>query len=177
MRKKIMLLHLIVASLITPLVLLVSISGGLYLIGFKGSTTSSDVPLATGTQLDFESKDLEAKVRELIKGAGIHHEFEYLRVRENVIQTRPTSRVYLEFKQENLLSLTVKKPNFQKKLIELHKGHGPRLFKLYQKACAIGLILVLLSGVFMGFINQDLRPKVIASLVLGFTLFIVIGFV
>lgn len=176
MRRKIMLLHLIIASLITPAVLLVAISGGLYLAGYKGTVTSVDIALPSAMQLNFKSKDLESNVRDLIKSVGIDHEFEYLKVSSNVIQTRPTSRVYLEFRQDNSLSLARKKPNLQKSLIELHKGHGPRLFKLYQKFCAIGLILVLLSGVYMGLLNQSLRSKTLGSLLLGLGIFIMVGF-
>jgi hypothetical protein len=176
MRKKIMLLHLIIASLITPMVLLVSISGGLYLSGYKGAVTSVDVDLPVGAQLDFESKDLEGNVRRLIKSAGIEHDFEYLKVSNNAIQTRPTSRVYLEFQQRDSLTLTAQTPNLQKTLIELHKGHGPTLFKLYQKFCAVGLILILLSGVYMGLASRGLRTKTLISLLLGLGLFIVVGF-
>ncbi|MFT5138351.1 MAG: hypothetical protein ACI9XU_002105 [Arenicella sp.] len=182
MRRKIMLLHLIIASLITPMVLLVSISGGLYLSGYKGAVTSVDVDLPVGAQLDFkskdllETKDLEANVRRLIKSAGIEHDFEYLKVSNSAIQTRPTSRVYLEFQQRDSLTLTVQTPNLQKTLIELHKGHGPTLFKLYQKFCAVGLISILLSGVYMGLASPSLRSKTLISLLLGLGLFVVVGF-
>lgn len=182
MRRKIMLLHLIIASLITPMVLLVSISGGLYLSGYKGAVTSVEINLPTGAILDFdskgllESKDLAANVRRLIKSAGIEHNFEYLKVSNNAIQTRPTSRVYLEFQQRDSLALTVQTPNLQKTLIELHKGHGPKLFKLYQKFCAVGLILILLSGVFMGLASRSLRVKTLISLIAGLGLFVVVGF-
>ena len=176
MRRKIMLLHLIIASLITPMVLLVSISGGLYLSGYKGSVTSVDVDLPIGAHLDFESKDLQGDVHHLIKSAGIKHDFEYLKISNKVIQTRPTSRVYLEFRQQDSLSLAMQAPNLQKSLIELHKGHGPRLFKLYQKFCAVGLILILLSGVYMGLANRSLRAKTLISLFLGLGLFVLVGF-
>jgi hypothetical protein len=176
MRKKIMLLHLIIASLITPMVLLVSISGGLYLSGYKGAVTSVDVDLPPTTLLDFKSKDLEEDIRRLIKSAGIEHDFEYLKVSNSAIQTRPTSRVYLEFQQRDSLTLTVQTPNLQKTLIELHKGHGPTLFKLYQKFCAVGLILILLSGVYMGLASRGLRTKTLICLLLGLGLFVVVGF-
>lgn len=175
MRRKIMLIHLIIASLITPVVLLVATSGGLYLAGYKGNVTSVDVALPTDVQLDFKSKDLEANVRDLIRSTGIDYDFEYLKVGSNVIQTRPTSRAYLEFRQNDSLSLARKTPNLQKSLIELHKGHGPTLFKLYQKSCAVGLILVLLSGVYMGLANRSLRTKTLISLLLGLGIFVGVG--
>ena len=78
MRRKIMLLHLIIASIITPAVLLVSISGGLYLTGYKGNVSSVEMALPSGTALDFKSNDLEADIRSLITNSGIDHDFEYL---------------------------------------------------------------------------------------------------
>ena len=60
-------------------------------------------------------------------------------------------------------------------MIELHKGHGPSLFKLYQKFVAILLIGVVLGGVLVGLLAKAYRGKTIASLIGGTVLFLVLA--
>jgi hypothetical protein len=161
-------LHLIFAGIMAPAFLLVAISGGLYLINIKGTTTDTPVALVDGAALDFASPTLDAQVR-----SGIDHDFEYIRNRGSKIDLRPTSRTYLTLSQTaDGLSATRHNPDFQKSMIELHKGHGPSLFKLYQKLVAIMLIGVVLGGVLVGLMAQAYRTKTIASLIGGTLLFL-----
>jgi hypothetical protein len=166
-------LHLIFAGIMAPAFLLVAISGGLYLINIKGTTTDTPVALVDGAALDFASPTLDAQVRDLLSRSGIDHDFEYIRNRGSKIDLRPTSRTYLTLSQTaDGLSATRHNPDFQKSMIELHKGHGPSLFKLYQKLVAIMLIGVVLGGVLVGLMAQAYRTKTIASLIGGTLLFL-----
>lgn len=175
-RKLLVNLHLIFAGLMAPAFLLVAISGGLYLINIKGTTTETPVTLSDGAQLDFSSETLDADVRTLLAQSGIDHKFEYIRNRGQAIDLRPTSRTYLTISQtEGGLTATRYKPNLQKSMIELHKGHGPSLFKLYQKFVAILLIGVVLGGVLVGLLAKAYRGKTIASLAAGTVLFLILA--
>jgi len=128
-RRLFILAHLWFAGLLAPAFLLVAVSGGLYLIGNKGEFKSTPVTLPASASLDFQSPSLEQDVRDLLASANIDHKFEYIRNRGTVIQLRPTSRTYLEFRQSEAgLTATRKVPDLQGKLIELHKGHGPQAF-------------------------------------------------
>ena len=169
-------LHLIFAGIMAPAFLLVAISGGLYLINIKGSTTTTPVTLADDAQLDFSSDTLETDVRVLLSRSNVDHDFEYVRNRGSSIDLRPTSRTYLSIAQTpDGLVATQHKPDFQKSMIELHKGHGPSLFKLYQKFVAILLIGVVLGGVLVGLLAKAYRGKTIASLIGGTVLFLVLA--
>jgi len=171
-------LHLIFAGIMAPAFLLVAISGGLYLINIKGTTTDTPVTLVDGAALDFESPILDTQVRNLLSQSGVDHDFEYIRNRGSKIELRPTSRTYLSLSQTpNGLSATRHKPDLQKSMIELHKGHGPSLFKLYQKLVAILLIGVVLGGVLVGLLSQAYRGKTIASLVIGTVLFLFLALI
>ena len=56
-------LHLYAAAFFAPTLLFVAISGGLYLIGIKGSVTSTSVAVPSGVIMNPASASLEADVR------------------------------------------------------------------------------------------------------------------
>ena len=168
-------LHLYAAAFMAPALLLVAISGGLYLIGVKGKVVNTSVEVPAGPTLDRESETLEADVRELLSSTGIDHEFEYLKVSGNSLITRPTSRVHYELTVLND-STTVSRhePDLQKMMIELHKGHGPLMFKTFQKVLAVGLLFIVLSGLWLGLSSSGLRMRTLATSAAGTVVFFVL---
>ena len=175
MRKFVMMMHLWMAAIAAPIILMLAVSGGLYLLGEKGAVKTIDITLPIGTQLDFSSGSLDKDIDNLISQLGIDHSYEYLKNRGAVVQTRPTSRAYLEFsKKDGALSLTHNEPSLLASMMELHKGHGPRAFKFYQQVVALGLVVTILSGLWMGFKSHALRFKTLGGLAVGFIVFIVV---
>ena len=177
LRKNLINLHLLFAGFLAPAFLLMAISGGLYLIGNKGEFKATPISLPANAALDFKSPSIEADVKALLKEAGVKHSFGYVKSRgANKIHLRPTNRAYLEFEQ-TASGLTAKRvvPDFQGSMIELHKGHGPSLFKLYQKAVALGLIGVVFGGVFVGLLARAYRRKTISPLAIGTILFFILA--
>lgn len=176
-RKLLITLHLLFAGFLTPAFLLVAITGGNYLLGKKGSIESTALTLPANAALDFRSDTLRADVEALLEGAGIDHKFEYIRNRGRVIQLRPTSRPYIQFEQTpEGLSATMNTPSLQAGLMELHKGHGPKAFKTYQKFVALGLILVVLGGFLVGILARTYRRKTLLATGVGAVLFFVLAF-
>jgi esterase/lipase len=57
-------------------------------------------------------------------------------------------------------------------MMELHKGHGPKLFKTYQKLVALALIGVVLGGFMVGLLAKAYRRKTIVATVLGLLAFL-----
>ena len=135
-----------------------AISGGLYLLGIKGNVTEIPVSLVPGVSLDLAASDLEAAVRQLLTEAGIEHRFEYL-------------------KREDGVRVTRNEPDLQKRLIELHKGHGPTAFKTLQKVMAAGLLVVVSTGFWLGLSAVGLRARMAITSAAGLLLFIVLAFV
>ncbi|PHS77916.1 MAG: hypothetical protein COB56_01530 [Robiginitomaculum sp.] len=175
-RKTLILLHLYFAAFMAPAFGLVAVSGGLYLLGNKGKVERVAIPLPAGISLDFKSGTLEADIREVMKSADIDQNFEYLKIRANQVQTRPTSKTYVEFKQSRHgLTATRNSPNLQYAMMELHKGHGPKLFKTYQKLVALALLAVVLGGFFVGLLAKTYRKKVIVASVVGFGVFLALA--
>lgn len=165
-------LHLYAAAFLAPAFLFVAISGGLYLIGIKGSVEKTDVGLSAGAALNLSSKTLYEDVQDLLAESGISHDFEYVKVRGNTLVTRPTSRAYYQFDvKADMLVASYNEPSLQKSLIELHKGHGPGVFKTFQKILSLGLIFVVLSGFWLGVSSLGLRRNTLIVTGLGTALF------
>lgn len=171
-------LHLYAAAFLTPMLVLAALSGGLYLFGIKGANATEQIPAPAGTSLDLESPSLEADVRALLSSAGIEHDFEYLKISGGTLLTRPTSRLHYEITVSNK-SVTLQRntPDLQKRMIELHKGHGPTVFRNFQKVMAIGLLYIVLAGLWLGLSSIRLRMRTIAILAAGLILFVIFAFV
>ena len=181
MRRKILTLHLLLAAFMAPAFIMVAVSGGLFLLGVKGAEAETNISAPSQETFDIvidESRnpsDLEADVRALINQLGLDIDFEYLRVRGTSLTTRPTSREHLFVSNTDQgLEILKRTPDLQSSMMELHKGHGPTLYKTYQKWVAVGLIFVMLSGLWMGLSNKALRQRTLVSLGLGLVTFVVL---
>jgi hypothetical protein len=139
-------IHLYIAAFFLPMLFLMAASGGLYLVGIKGSVEKEAITLTVPGMLNADSESLEQDVRDLLAANSIDHDFEYIKVSGNTLFTRPTSRTHFEFNPGEILVVSKNTPDLQKSLVELHKGHGPLLFKELQKVMAVGVLIVLLRA-------------------------------
>ncbi len=173
-RKLLILIHLFAASFMAPAFGLVAITGGLHMVGGGEKVQTTQVTLPAGAMLDFNSPTLDADVRALFEQANIDVDFGYIKARGAAkIQTRPTSRTYAEISQTpNGLTATVNTPNFQKAMMEIHKGHGPKILRSYHKLVALALFLVILGGFMVGILARAYRVKTLLALGLGTLLYI-----
>lgn len=171
-------IHLYIAALFAPVLLMMAFSGGLYLLGIKGSVEETVIELPADTTLNFKSATLKQDVANILAAAGEPNKFEYTKGRGNSLITRPASRQSYKLSQTDAgLQLTRLNPDLQAGLIELHKGHGPQAFKTFQKFMALGLVIVLLSGVWLGLSSNKLRRPTLLTGAVGLALFLVLGFV
>ena len=140
-------IHLALASLFLPFLLLIPLSGGLYLIDQKGEQIKTeafkvDVPVPSENPDDF--------FRQQFNERGLDFDFEYIRVNGNDLTFRPSSRVhYMASKSESGATVYKLEPDLIRRLMEIHKGHGPKLIKWLQTGFALAIILVTLSGVYL----------------------------
>jgi len=175
-RKLIITIHLALAAFFTPILLIIGISGGLYLIGEKGEMTSETLYKGEMGSFTFKTDDKAAQVSQFLKSHGIEQDFEYIKGNGRFMVTRPTSKTHLVFEQEKgQLVVTKKVPNFVTTMIEIHKGHGPLLLKLFQKILAVGLLLTLLTGVYLGLTSPMLRLKTVAISGAGLVSFLLLA--
>ena len=171
-------MHLYVAAFFLPMLLAMAASGGLYLLGVKGSVDSIPVTLVATKPVSANSGTLDSDIRELLNANGIDHDFEYIKISGKKFITRPTSADYYELTiHENQVQATLNQPDLIKSLVELHKGHGPLLFKDLQKLMALGLLIVLLSGFWLGASSVGLRVPTLLTTVAGLLVFLGLGFI
>ena len=169
-------LHLYSAAFLSPAFLFVAISGGLYLVGVKGSVEQTVVGVPSQLALDPSSESLYEDVQKVLLAAGISHDFEYIKVKGEMLLTRPTSRNFYKLAmQPEGLVVSYNEPSMQSKLIELHKGHGPEIFKNFQKVIAVGLLFVVLSGFWLGVSALGLRRNTLILTGSGAILFVLLA--
>jgi hypothetical protein len=170
--------HLWAAGLLAPLFILVAYTGAAYLLDFKGEVKETPLALPAGTVLDPESPTVEADVRKLLAANGLDTGFDYLRMGDDSMTTRPTSRDFVSFERtDGQWSATLNQPNLQYSLIELHKGHGPALYRYYQILAAVVLFLVVLGGLIVGWMAPGYRRATSIGLGVGTVTFGLLAFV
>lgn len=169
--------HLWAAGLLAPLFMLVAYTGGAYLLDYKGGTKETALTVPEGTVLDQESATIEEDVRAILAANDLDTGFDYLRMGSGSITTRPQSRDFVVLTQEDgIWTATLNEPNLQYSLIELHKGHGPQLFRYYQIFAAVVLFLVVLGGLLVGFLAPAYRKATVTALTAGTAGFVVLAF-
>lgn len=143
-------IHVGLAAVFLPMLLMMPLTGLFYLFGFKGTQTKTEAFRIVDT-VPVDAKAREAFFREQFKLSGVDFDFEYIREGDSGFVFRPSSRVHYVASQAEGGSLIVSKmePDLLKRLIELHVGHGPILMKWFEKAFGVALILVTLSGLWL----------------------------
>jgi len=176
-RNLLVLIHLFLASLLAPSFLMVAITGALDLIGIEPTIEDTEIILPPGTRLDPESATLIEDVQQMLAAQNIYLDIESVRSRDGKMTTRPTSRTFARFNQtENGLKASLHKPGLQYSLMELHKGHGPAIFKTYQIIAGIALFLVIIGGLIVGLLAKAYRKKTIAASIVGTVGFIAFAY-
>lgn len=166
-RKLMIQIHLVIAALFLPLMLLMPLTGTLYIWGVKGTDEKAEAFRTSG--LVPEEKDAqEAFFREKFKEAGVDYNFEYVRARGAEYTFRPQSKVYFTAKAEgDALTFTRHDPALLTRLTELHKGHGPVLMRWFESAFGIALILTTLSGLWLALTVKAYRMTTLVSFSIG----------
>jgi len=118
-------LHLYFSAFFSAAIVLVALSGGLYLIGIKGSVDQQLVgTVDMGEALLADPS--HARVAAALSAAGVtDFEFDYVNVKGTQLVTRPTSRPFYSLTiDDDQVTVRYSTPTLQKRMIELHMGHG-----------------------------------------------------
>ena len=161
-------IHMYLSAFFAVFVLLVATSGGLYLLGYKGSVDKTSVYSSAedpglAPLLD-DPAALDQAVADLLAQAGVSdYSFDYVKVKGSTLYTRPTSRVHYVIQLGDGVDISRAEPSLQSAMMELHMGHGPTAFKSFQKFFAAGMIFIILSGLWLGLSSSRLRPRTLAA--------------
>ncbi len=167
-------IHLYFSAFFAPFLLLMAVTGTFYLLGYKGSVEKEKITsvLVTHAKLNEDS------IRSYLKEIDPEYTFEYLKTSSGLIMTRPTTRMNYEFKQSgDQYTIYRVKPNFLKSIIEVHKGHGPKILKGLQTILGVSLMIILVSGMLIAFATKrDQKPTLILMSAGGFVLLVLFYF-
>ncbi|MEO9470253.1 hypothetical protein [Parasphingorhabdus sp.] len=176
-RNLLILMHLFLAAFLAPFFLMVAVTGALDQAGIEPSIEDIDLELPAGTELDPESATLKEDIRKILAVQNIVLDIESVRSRGGKMTTRPTSRTFARFEQtQDRLSASLHKPGLQYSLMELHKGHGPAIFKTYQMIAGFALFLVIIGGLIVGVLTKTYRNKTVSAAILGTIGFVALAF-
>lgn len=165
-------IHLFLSSFFAAVVVLVAFSGGMYLLGVKGSLETTEVGSTTGGAALMADASKDAVLGALAAAGVTDFDFDYVITRGDTLLTRPTSRTYYGLTVDgDTVTVTRNVPSFQKRMQELHFGHGPSLYREFQKVFAAGMIFIILSGVWLGLSSSRLRKQTLIAAGSGLLVF------
>ena len=161
-------IHLILAALFLPLMLILPLSGSAYIFGWHGSATTEELVVLNEAMPEDEA-EREAFFREVFAEHAPGYDFAYMRGRGNSVMFRPTTRTYYtaETRDDGTTLVERVRPSLLKRLIELHKGHGPRLMRWFEGAFGVALIFTALSGLWLAWTVKKYRKQTIIAFVIG----------
>lgn len=169
-RKMMINIHLVLAALFMPLLLIMPFTGASYLLGFKGDQTKTEafrIPTAT---LPEDMKEKEQFFRDEFKKQNIDFSFEYIKESGKSLIFRPATRIHYVAsveKDTNEIIVTKVDPTLLLRLIELHKGHGPTMMRGFEAIFGIALILTTLSGLWLAWTAKPYRKITLISFAIG----------
>ena len=169
-------LHFYLSAFFSAAIILVAVSGGLYLTGIKGSVEQTPVGSTTSGQQLLADPSQRAVERALVSLGVADFEFDYVKQKGSQLITRPTTRPFytLDVRGDEVI-VQHNQPSLQKRMIELHMGHGPSAYKIYQQVFAAGMLFIILSGVWLGLSSAHLRLRTALAVGSGLLVFSVLA--
>lgn len=161
-------IHLVLAALFLPFLLLMPLSGALYLLDQKGDQVKENVFVVSGTPPE-DQQAQEKFFREQFSKNNIDYDFEYIKTSPTDYLFRPTSRTYyVATPIDGVLTMQKVKPTLLKRMLEIHKGHGPQLIRIFEIAFGFSLLLVAFSGIWIAYVTPKYRKSMLISFAVGF---------
>lgn len=173
-RRSVINLHLYFSGVSLFLLLLFILSGSLHLFGVKEGEQSLSLGFVEVVGAPSQ-ENLEKLLNEKIKEHNPNYKFDYIKGKSPSFITRPTTRTYYKLKYndvDNKVEVTQHIPNFNKRLMEFHKGHGPLRTKKILAVIALIFALAIFTGLWLGLTVKSYRK--ITLLTSGTSLLIVL---
>jgi len=179
MQRTLTTLHLLLAAFFLPIAAMFALTGALYTISIKGNYKETTRTVALAAPLSSELSMLTAVVEQelavagvdvpsgaaSIKKAGTSYELEWSGAARDVL-LKPTA-------DPLLATLVIKETTPWRHLVQLHKAKGSEIAKGISVMWAIGLVIILLSGLLMAWNVPAYRRKALAAGALGVATFVV----
>jgi len=165
-------LHLYFSAFFAAAIVLVASSGGLYLIGIKGTVEQTVIGTLDSGEALLADPSHAAVASALAELGVLDFDFDYVKQSGSHLITRPTTRPFYSLDiADGKVTVQHNAPSLQKRMIELHMGHGPSAYKTYQQFFAAGMLFVMLSGLWLGLSSDRLRTTTLITSGSGLLLF------
>lgn len=184
MQRTLTTIHLLLAAFFLPIALMFATTGALYTVSIKGNYSETSRPLTLTQPLTAELSALTGLVERAldaegiaaptgaasIKKAGTSFELEWTGAERDIV-LKPT-------RDPLVATLVIKDTTPWRHLVQLHKAKGSDVAKGISVLWAVGLVVILLSGLLMAWNVPAYRRKAIAAGGAGiatFILYVVVG--
>ena len=172
-RQQLINIHLILAGLLLPAIMMFAITGGLYTWGVKGGYESQTYKLPLSEPLNgdlaslvsFTQSELDKQQQSYptggakLKSDAHRHALEWTGSQLDVALSSD--------KDSKLAVLEVKHTSSYRHLVQLHKAKGGYPFKVYAAILAIALLVILISGLIMAWNMPKYHERTAVALVSG----------
>jgi hypothetical protein len=179
MQRTLISIHLWLAAFFLPIALMFAATGALYTLSIKGSYQETSRTIELAEPLRAELSALTAVVERALAGegvapptgaasikkAGTGFELEWTGVARDVV-LKPTD-------DPLRATLVVKETTPWRHMVQLHKAKGSDLAKAISVLWAVGLVVILLSGLLMAWNVPHYRRRALVAGGLGVATFIV----
>ena len=172
--------HMLLAALVLPVLLMYLISGMLYTFDVKGHIKKQKIDIILAQPVPLRLDALAAITE---KSLLQHH----LPIPEGEMSLKKKKTSYLfrwgdlkyavsvkTTKNPKVLKMTVRERNFLTQVMRIHRAEAGVIFKVIPSILLIGMLLVLLSGIYMALSIPKFRKPVLYSMGCSTGLFLII---
>lgn len=170
--------HLWLAALLAPAMVLFLVTGALYTWGITGKTVDSKSDVALSAPLDPENeKALRELARAELDRVGLDEPSGKARVRKSgggfAFEWSGSRRdITIEPTADPLVAkVTIKEASLHRVMVQLHKAKGGVLFKVYATVLAVALFLLVATGLIIGLQSPPFRRATIVGSGVGLVAF------
>jgi len=177
-RPNLMKIHMLLAAFILPVAFMFLLTGGLYTWGIKGDYKTTGVELILDKPLeadkaalqDLVSKELQRRQIELpsggagLKKVGTSFQLEWTGSGLDVV-LEPTANPLLA-------KMEIKKTDWHRRFVQLHKAKGGTGFKVYAAILAMSLFALLCTGFLLAWQLPKYRKPTAIATVSGIGVFV-----
>lgn len=171
-------IHLVFAALLLPFIIMFAITGALYTWGIKGAVEEYQYDIVLSQPLKYEPEYLHQWLEDVLEIKGIDRPSGQGKMKGDAEQyhyewTGSAHDVSVAPSTDPLIAhLTIEESSYYHYLVQLHKGQGGTIFKVYAAILAIGLVFLAITGVVMALRMPKLRSLTQRYLVAGSLMFI-----
>jgi len=179
-RSRIIYVHMLLAALILPILLMYLISGMLYTFDVKGHIKKQRIDIVLLQPVPLRLDEFAA----ITEKSLVQHD---LPVPEGEMSLKKKKTSYLfrwgglkytvsvkTTKNPKVLKMTVRERNFLTQVMRIHRAEAGMVFKVIPSILLVGMLLVLLSGIYMALSIPKFRKSVLYSMGFSMVLLLII---